>query len=83
MIRQLLLSQAGPSLGVEGAGKWDMDYGIKMTELVFIGIEMNQQQITSGLNDCLLSEYEYALDWNSFSDPLPAFEIQMKEEEIR
>lgn len=79
----VLLSQAGPSLGIEGAGKWDMDYGIKMTELVFIGIEMNQQQITADLNQCLLTEHEYVQDWSSFSDPLPAFEIQMKEEEIR
>lgn len=79
----VLLSQAGPSLGIEGAEKWDIDYGIKMTELVFIGIEMNQQQITADLNQCLLTEHEYVQDWSSFSDPLPAFEIQIKEEEIR
>ena len=81
----VLLSQAGPSLGIEGAGKWDMEYGIKMTELVFIGIDMDQQQITSDLNHCLLTEQEYTQDWTSFSDPLPAFEIaiQIKEEEVR
>jgi len=81
----VLLSQAGPSLGIESAGKWDMEYGIKMTELVFIGIEMDQQQITADLNQCLLTEHEYAQDWTSFSDPLPAFEfgIQTKEEEVR
>lgn len=56
-----------------------------MTELVFIGIDMDQQQITSDLNHCLLTEHEYAQDWTSFSDPLPAFEIgiQIKEEEVR
>ncbi|QUG43138.1 GTP-binding protein [Psychrobacillus sp. INOP01] len=81
----ILLSQAGPSLGIEGAGVWDMEYGIKMTELVFIGIEMDQLQITSDLNHCLLTEHEYAQDWTSFTDPLPAFEIgiQTKEEEVR
>ncbi|MCK1999092.1 GTP-binding protein [Psychrobacillus psychrodurans] len=81
----VLLSQAGPSLGIEGAGKWDMEYGVKMTELVFIGIDMDQQQITSDLNHCLLTEQEYTQDWTSFSDPLPAFEIaiQIKEEEVR
>lgn len=81
----VLLSQAGPSLGIEGAGKWDMEYGVKMTELVFIGIDMDQQQITSDLNHCLLTEQEYKQDWTSFSDPLPAFEIaiQIKEEEVR
>jgi G3E family GTPase len=81
----VLLSQAGPSLGIEGAGKWDMEYGVKMTELVFIGIDMDQQQISSDLNHCLLTEQEYKQDWTSFSDPLPAFEIaiQTKEEEVR
>lgn len=79
----VLLSQAGPSLGIEGAGKWGMEYGIKMTELVFIGIDMDQQQITADLDQCQLTEHEYAQDWNSFSDPLPAFEIQIKEEEVR
>lgn len=81
----VLLSQAGPSLGIEGAGKWDMEYGVKMTELVFIGIDMDQKQITSDLNHCLLTEQEYTQDWTSFSDPLPAFEIaiQIKEEEVR
>lgn len=70
----VLLSQAGPSLSIEGAGKWDLDYGVKMTELVLIGIGMDQQAITEELARCGLTEEELAQDWGSFPDPLPAFQ---------
>ncbi|MEK4403984.1 GTP-binding protein [Sporosarcina sp. FSL K6-6792] len=33
----VLLSQAGSSLGIEGAGVWDEEFGEKMTEFVMIG----------------------------------------------
>ncbi|MED3793863.1 GTP-binding protein [Niallia alba] len=91
-----LLSQAGPSLTIQGAGKWiaaypemeqkevleedpdlqkrwDSLYGDRMTELVFIGIGMNQQQMEEDLNACLLTEMEMKKDWTKFIDPLPAF----------
>lgn len=75
----VLLSQAGPSLSIEYAGAWDLDYGVKMTELVLIGINMDQQELTDSLNQCLLTEDEMLQDWNSFYDPLPKFQT-LKEE---
>lgn len=91
-----LLSQAGPSLTIQGAGKWiaaypemeqkevleedpdlqkrwDSLYGDRMTELVFIGIGMNQQRMEEDLNACLLTEMEMKKEWTKFIDPLPAF----------
>ncbi|MGH2316511.1 GTP-binding protein [Planococcus sp. SE5232] len=77
----VLLSQAGPSLGIEHAGRWELEKGVKMTELVFIGIDMDQADIVSRLNLCLLTDEETAQDWKTFYDPLPAF--QLLEEEKR
>lgn len=68
-----LLSQAGPSLSIERAGMWDTEYGVKMTELVLIGIGMDQQKITEELERCALTEDEMGMDWQEFPDPLPAF----------
>ena len=69
----VLISQAGPSLAIERAGYWDKDSGGKMNELVLIGIGMNQQVITEGLDRCLLTKEELLQDWSSFVDPLPVF----------
>lgn len=91
-----LLSQAGPSLTIQGAGnwiatysesvqteileenqdlqkRWDPLYGDRMTELVFFGIDMNQQQMEEELDACLLTDMEMKKDWTKFIDPLPAF----------
>ncbi|MDN3450651.1 GTP-binding protein [Planococcus sp. APC 3906] len=76
----VLLSQAGPSLSIERAGAWDLDYGVKMTELVLIGIGMDQQAITEDLTNCLLTEEEMAMDWQEFHDPLPAFYEELETE---
>lgn len=76
----VLLSQAGPSLGIERAGTWDLDYGVKMTELVLIGIGMDQQAITEDLTRCMLTEEEMAMDWKDFHDPLPAFYEELETE---
>ncbi|MFF2500611.1 GTP-binding protein [Peribacillus sp. NPDC058075] len=91
-----LLSQAGPSLTLQAAGKWiaaypvdeqrqilkeapellerwNAVYGDRMTELVMIGIQMNQQEIESELDQCLLTEMEMQQDWSLYEDRLPAF----------
>ncbi|MBD8015519.1 GTP-binding protein [Planococcus wigleyi] len=73
----VLLSQSGPSLSIERAGSWDEEYGVKMTELVLIGIRMDQQAITDSLTACLLTEEEMKQDWMSFFDPLPAFKMEV------
>ena len=93
-----LLSQAGPSLTIQGAGnwiatypeaerkqildeepellnRWDDTYGDRMTEVVMIGIDMDQQQIEQTLDACLLTEEEMVQDWSKFKDPLPSFHI--------
>lgn len=91
-----LLSQAGPSLTIQAAGKWvaaypeeeqlqilqeapellerwNAVYGDRMTELVMIGIEMNQEEIERELDQCLLTSAELQQDWSLYEDPLPAF----------
>ncbi|MCP3029798.1 GTP-binding protein [Halobacillus sp. A1] len=91
-----LLSQAGTSLSIQGAGKWiaaypeqertrvlqeehDIadrwgdQYGDRMTELVFIGIDVDEEGIIKGLDQCLLTDEEMGVDWNKFRDPLPPF----------
>ena len=93
-----LLSQAGPSLTIQGAGnwiatypeaerkqildeepellnRWDDTYGDRMTEVVMIGIDMDQQQIEHALDACLLTEEEMVQDWSQFKDPLPSFHV--------
>ncbi|WP_374719872.1 GTP-binding protein [Parageobacillus toebii] len=93
-----LLSQAGTSIMIQGAGewvavypeterqqilkedpellaKWDETYGDRMTELVFIGIDMNRQEIETSLDKCLLTDEEMKQDWETFLDPLPEFTV--------
>lgn len=53
--------------------KWHPEFGDRMTELVFIGIDMNQDEVKASLDQCLLTEAEMTMDWTSFPDPLPAF----------
>lgn len=91
-----LLSQAGPSINLQGAGewiaslaeeerkqvlteepeillKWDPVWGDRMTELVFIGLDMNKKSIECSLDKCLLTLEEMNKDWQTFQDPLPPF----------
>ncbi|MGG4467949.1 GTP-binding protein [Paenibacillus alvei] len=93
-----LLSQAGTSLSIQGAGKWvatypdteinqileedavlqkrwDPVHGDRMTELVLIGIGMDQKQLENDLDKCLLTEIEMAKDWTKFLDPFPSFNV--------
>lgn len=53
--------------------RWDETYGDKQTELVFIGIELDREEIESELDKCLLTDAEMMEDWQQFSDPLPKF----------
>ncbi|KKI93449.1 cobalamin biosynthesis protein CobW [Bacillus sp. SA1-12] len=91
-----LLSQAGPSIMLQGAGEWvatypeeerqqilleepellknwDHQYGDRITELVFIGLDMNREEIEDSLEVCLLTDEEMEQDWSTFHDQLPAF----------
>ncbi|MBA9027069.1 GTP-binding protein [Peribacillus huizhouensis] len=53
--------------------QWDKEYGDRMTELVLIGIHMDQEKIINTLDQCLLTEEELNQDWAQMNDPLPAF----------
>jgi G3E family GTPase len=53
--------------------KWDDNFGDRMTELVLIGIDMNQSEIEESLDNCLLTEEEMETNWNEFNDPMPEF----------
>ncbi|WP_028391307.1 GTP-binding protein [Bacillus cihuensis] len=53
--------------------QWDKEYGDRMTELVLIGIHMDQEKIINTLDQCLLTEEELNQDWAQMHDPLPAF----------
>ncbi|MFD0768806.1 GTP-binding protein [Bacillus sp. CGMCC 1.60114] len=91
-----LLSQAGSSITIQGAGewvastskeeqqqiiaedpdilnRWDDVYGDRITELVFIGIDMNREEIEQSLDHCLLTEQEMYENWDTFHDPIPSF----------
>ncbi|MGD6833497.1 GTP-binding protein [Sutcliffiella halmapala] len=91
-----LLSQAGASIMLQGAGlwiaaysemdremtlkeepelldKWDDTFGDRMTELVFIGFDLDREVLERSLDTCLLTEKEMLEDWTSFHDPIPAF----------
>ncbi|PEU06188.1 GTP-binding protein [Bacillus sp. AFS019443] len=93
-----LLSQAGSSITIQGAGEWiaalpegeqqqilteepeilknwDKQYGDRITELVFIGIEMEQSTIEQSLDACLLTDEEMEQKWDNFVDPIPSFTV--------
>ncbi|MGG3448688.1 GTP-binding protein [Domibacillus aminovorans] len=53
--------------------RWDEEYGDRMTELVLIGIGMDQKQMIETLDSCLLTEEELVQEWTNFHDPLPSF----------
>ncbi|QTD40584.1 GTP-binding protein [Sporosarcina sp. Te-1] len=53
--------------------RWDEQYGDRQTELVFIGLDMDHDEMEMQLDQCLLSEREMKMDWSSFEDELPRF----------
>lgn len=91
-----LLSQAGSSLQLQGAGhwisslpkseqeqlrkedpsiaaRWDEVHGDRQTEMVWIGLDMNREEIEAELDACLVTDEEMQSDWTKLLDPLPAF----------
>ena len=55
------------------------EYGDRQQELVFIGQDLDQDYVTSRLNECLLTDEEYELgpeSWQFFEDPMPKIELE-------
>ena len=51
---------------------------------MFIGQNLDQDHVTSKLNECLLTDEEYELgpgSWEHFQDPMPEISISDEEEE--
>lgn len=56
------------------------EYGDRKQELVFIGVDMDQEKICAGLDKCILTEDELKQGmekWKSFDDPFPKFKRRM------
>lgn len=49
--------------------EWDATYGDRGTQLVIIGIDMDQEMIKKQLDVCLLTDEEMNSDWKSLEDP--------------
>ncbi|QFT87245.1 Putative metal chaperone YciC [Bacillus sp. THAF10] len=49
--------------------KWDPEFGDRITQMVFIGTELNEKEVTKQLDACLLTSEEFDLDWKSLKDP--------------
>ncbi|WP_405110597.1 GTP-binding protein [Paenibacillus sp. FSL K6-1217] len=51
--------------------KWDGQWGDRLNEIVFIGVQMNREDIEARLDRCLLTAEEMKQDWTKFNNPLP------------
>ncbi|WP_339223952.1 GTP-binding protein [Paenibacillus sp. FSL H8-0332] len=51
--------------------KWDEQWGDRLNEIVFIGVQMNREDIEARLDRCLLTAEEMKQDWTIFNNPLP------------
>ena len=48
---------------------WDEEWGDRMTRLVFIGREFDDETLISRLDDCVLTDSEMDDDWSTYVDP--------------
>ncbi|SIS11542.1 GTP-binding protein [Natronorubrum thiooxidans] len=48
---------------------WDDQWGDRMTRLVFIGREFDDETLIDRLDECLLTEREMTDNWNAYADP--------------
>ncbi|MFT3968179.1 MAG: GTP-binding protein [Sphingobium sp.] len=63
------------------ASHWDMTWGDRRQELVFIGIGMDEVRIRRRLDACLLSDPTFTPElWRGLRDPFPAWsEISLED----
>lgn len=57
---------------------WDPEYGDRHTQLVIIGVDLDEAAITAELDACLLKSQEIDADWSQFTDPY-GWEIRRQE----
>ncbi|MEC0230596.1 GTP-binding protein [Paenibacillus alba] len=50
---------------------WDEVYGDRVNKVVFIGMDMDKNEITRDLDTCLLTDAEMLEDWTRYEDNLP------------
>lgn len=55
------------------SSRWDDEHGDRQTEIVFIGMDMDKEEIEVALDACLLRDDEMRMDWSLFEDTLPPF----------
>ncbi|WP_372660414.1 GTP-binding protein [Cohnella sp.] len=53
------------------AAYWDSAYGDRINKIVFIGLSMNRQELSEELDECLLTDKEMDMNWNTFKDEFP------------
>lgn len=61
---------------------WTEETGDRRQEIVFIGLELEQELLTEALNECLLTEAEWlagAEVWSSWDDPFPEWQVISEE----
>ncbi len=68
----LLFHQAGYASNMEYAGRFASDED-RRTELVLIGIGLEQEKLEALFDACLVQEHE--TDWSSLNDPIPGREM--------
>ncbi|MDR6548181.1 G3E family GTPase [Chryseobacterium rhizosphaerae] len=51
--------------------RWDKNWGDRINELVFIGQDINKDQMVQDLQDCLINDKELLSQQQNFQDPFP------------
>ena len=49
--------------------EWDPEFGDRLTQLVFIGIDMTEKDVITKLDECLLTSEEFDSNWKLLGDP--------------
>jgi G3E family GTPase len=56
---------------------WEEPWGDRINEVVFIGLDMDQEAVEDALDRSLLTDQEMHADWQSFLDPLPEWNVHI------
>ena len=58
--------------------EWQEPYGDRRQEIVFIGIDLDKEKITQGLDKCLVDSKEPVEEFSKHKDPFPLWELEME-----